>query len=199
MGADGFAKQVSRGDLKDFEANGIPPELMKEMEDSSTSITLTGGLTADTPLFIGDQLAAIRSLFIMSAHTPHPTYAINLETKIPCESEIISLPREIYLNDLWEIGLSNGFHMTCTPATQILTPVGYIPVANIDVGAPIVGLFFDTDTSQIKEELINLTISEKRYKIIQEPIYYFFAKHENILVPHFNPEIGKLSFVSIHQ
>lgn len=166
------------------------------MAENVIEVELTCGLVAETPLFVDFDIKEVRSLFIQSAKALN-TYALNDEF-VPINSHIMSIPKEVYANDLWEISLSNGFHMTCTPNTMIMTTDGWRKVSDLAVDDQILGGAF-TEERGITGRVFTVTNSQSNYKMIASPVYFFVAEHNNILLPNFEPTSGEITFVDIHQ
>ena len=159
-------------------------------------IQLNSGLTADTPLIIGDDLKNIRSLFL-GANSIFPTYGVD-QKGVPCETNITSIPKEVYADELWELKFDNGLHLTCTPNTLIYSfGYGYKPVKDIVVEESVVGTFLKD--GQMKNRLFDCTHSHKSIKVLKEPVYYFITESSTLLLPHYNEELSELSFVVLHQ
>lgn len=158
-------------------------------------IQLVSGLSADTPLLIDEDVKSIRSLYLQTGVSP--TFAFNDQICM-INTRIQGIPKEIYLNDLYDISFSNGFHMTCTPSTCVLGINGYRHVDQMVVGEMVVGSIYNADGS-IKLDTFTVDHVSKSYKMIAEPVYYFVSEHHNILLPQYSPENSIISFICVHQ
>lgn len=169
---------------------------MAVQQPPSIEIQLNSGLSGDTQLFIGDDLKNIRSLFI-AANSAVPSFVID-EKMVPSNGEIKSIPKEMYVNELWEIRFDNGSHITCTPNTLIYSfGYGFKPVKDIVVEESVVGVVFKD--GQIQNRFFNCIHSHKSFKTLKEPVYYFTTSTGTLLLPHVNTESEEVSFIVLHQ
>ena len=152
---------------------------MAVQQPPTMEIQLNSGLSGDTPLFIGDDLKNIRSLFI-AANSAVPTFVTD-EKMVPSNGEIQSIPKEMYVNELWEIRFDNGFK----------------PVKDIVVEESVVGVVFKD--GQMQNRFFDCTHSHKSFKTLKEPVYYFITSTGTLLLPHVNTESGEVSFIVLHQ
>lgn len=164
-------------------------------QNSTIEVPLVSGLTADTPLLIGDEYRNIRSIFL-SAGTALPTFGLDPQL-VPVENKIASVPKEVYVSELWDIGFENGCHITCTPSTLVLMQDGYKPVNLVKPGEFALGMFFIQQ--KIQGSLIKCTVSDRVVKALKEPVYYFITETTNVLIPRFEEDIERLSFICIQQ
>ena len=67
-------------------------------------------------------------------------------------------------------------------------------------GDPIAGFAFDATNEQmgIKEVTYNVVATQRLFKL-NEPVYLFMSKDNNMLLPHVNEENGTISFVCVQQ
>ena len=79
--------------------------------NQNVEIQLQSGLSAETPLIIGDEFKNIRSLYIGGGALP--TYGLDATFK-PIITEITSVPKEIFVDELWDISFSNGLFVFIT-------------------------------------------------------------------------------------
>ena len=169
---------------------------MAVQQPPTMEIQLNSGLAGDTPLFIGDDLKNIRSLYI-AANSSVPTF-ITDEKMVPSHGEIQSIPKEMFVNELWEIRFDNGLHITCTPNTLIYSfGYGFKPVKDIVVEESVVGVVFKD--GQMQNRFFDCTHSHKSFKALKEPVYYFITSTGTLLLPHVNEESGEVSFIVLHQ
>lgn len=165
-------------------------------QPQTIEIQLNSGLSGDTPLFIGDDLKSIRSLFL-AANTSVPTFGLD-DKLVPTNVEIGSIPKEMFVNELWEIRFDNGLHLTCTPNTLIYSfGYGFKPVKDIVVEESVTGVVFKD--GKMQNRFFDCTHSHKSFKALKEPVYYFVSSTGTILLPHVNTESGEVSFIPIHQ
>ena len=164
--------------------------------DQVIDVNLQSGLVSDTPLLIDSEIKSIRSMFL-SLDKVYPTFALNDDYEV-INSEVNSIPKEIELNELWDIALSNGYHFTCTPNTLILCTNGWKEAKSIVTNDTIMGVGY-SDEKNLVGRVFLCTHSARNYKLLAEKVYYFMAKHCNILLPHYSPDDNQLNFICIHQ
>ena len=167
------------------------------MDSKGIEVTLMSGLSGDTPIIIGDDLKNIRSLFI-GVNAVYPTFGLN-GNLVPIITEITSIPKEMYVNELWEVSFSNGVHLLCTPSTLIFELTGFKQVKDLKPKMSVLGAYFNTSTGEVKGALSEVVTSNRVFKSISEPMYYFISKDTNILIPHYNEEQNQINFVCVHQ
>lgn len=164
------------------------------MEQNKIEIQLGSGLSADTPLIIGDELKSIRSVFL--AGSVVPTYGLNQQL-VPVETEITSIPKEVYVSEQWELYFSNGLKLICTPSTIIYGATGPVTACNIHPKDCILGAYLKSDSGEIRGRVFECVNSQKKTTVLAEPMYYFISKDTNILIPNFAN--NELTFICVHQ
>ena len=159
-------------------------------------VQLSTGLVAETPLIIGTDFVNIRSLFIAGAIS-QKTFGLDYQL-IPTEVEILSIPKEMYSSELWELHFSNGLTIECAISSLILTVDGYKSVAQVTKDDKVLGARYCQEKG-IEGALFDVVESKKVYKALQTPLYYFITTTENVLIPHYNEAEGGFTFVCMRQ
>ena len=174
------------------------PDPQKHMYTEKIQIELNTGLVPTTPLIIDNNLVDIKNLFL-SGNNMFQTYAIDGQSNV-IESKITSIPQEVYVNEIMEVGFDNGLFIECTPNAGLFSyKDDFKPVHKMKVGEEINGAFFDNEYKQPKPRIFHITHLKKKFKAIAVPVYYFFCMHQNVLLPYFDEANGVLSFIDIHQ
>ena len=174
------------------------PEPQMNMYNEKIHIELNTGLVPSTNLIVDFNLCTIQSLFL-SGNSFFQTYAIDNQSNI-INTQITSIPKEVYINEIYEVGFDNGLNIECTPGTGLFSyKDNYKPVYKMKVGEEINGAFFDNEYKQPRQRIYHITHLKKKFKAIAVPVYYFFCLHQNILLPYFDEQKGVLSFINIHQ
>lgn len=109
-------------------------------QPQQVQVEVHSGLVAETPLLLGDDVKAIRSLYLMN--NPAPTFGLNNNAEVT-NTEILSIPKEIFVNEVYEIKFSNGYILNCTEGTPIMTTDSWTIVKDLKVGDKILGAMYE--------------------------------------------------------
>lgn len=156
-------------------------------------VEVHSGLVAETPLLLGDDMKEIRSLYLMN--NPAPTFGLNNNSEV-INTEILSIPKEIYVNEVYEIKFSNGYILNCTEGTPIMTTGSWIPAKELNVGDKVLGAMYNAERG-IVGRVFSVESKRKEFKTLGVPAYFFMAKDGNILLPHFGDD--NLTFICVSQ
>ena len=182
--------------------DGKTPDLSKLPRDLQFVVQCSAGLGGDTPVLVVNEgvLSNMRRIFTFQSSKNLPVFAIRND-KVVDNGEIIGLPKEIIVNDIYEVIFSNGYHLECTPGTSFRKPDGgYVPVSGMNNGDEVAGYYFDSNQEQagVKETKYTIVAAKKLFKL-SEPVYLFMSKDNNMLLPYVNEENGTISFVCVQQ
>lgn len=182
--------------------DGKTPDLSKLPRDLQFTVYCSAGLGGDTPVLIVNEgvISNMRRIFTFQANVNLPVFAIRND-KVVDNGEIIGIPKEVRVNDMYEVIFSNGYHLECTEGTSFRKPDGnYGPIGELKVGDEVAGYEFDANNEDhgISEVKYKVVASQKLFKL-SEPAYLFMSKDNNMLLPHVNEETGSISFVCVQQ
>ena len=171
--------------------------MVKQPKYEKVEIEVHSGLVAETHLLLEGEMKEIRSLFLMSQSAP--TFAIDNRGTI-ANSEILSVPQEIYVDEIYTIKFSNNFILQCTSGTPIMGIENWILAANIKKGDKVLGAMYSENTG-IKGRVFEVEDVRKEYKALKVPVYFFIAKDGNILLPSYyaDGEKCELTFICVSQ
>lgn len=156
-------------------------------------VEVHSGLVAETPLLLGDDMKAIRSLYLMN--NPAPTFGLNDKAEV-INTEILSIPKEIFVNEIYEIKFSNGYILNCTEGTLVMTIESWMLVKDLNVGDKILGAMYNANRGIIGR-VFTVESVRKEFKTLGVPAYFFMAKDGNILLPHVGDD--DITFICVSQ
>lgn len=162
-------------------------------QPQQVQVEVHSGLVAETPLLLGDDVKAIRSLYLMN--NPAPTFGLNNNAEV-INTEILSIPKEIFVNEVYEIKFSNGYILNCTEGTPIMTTDSWTIVKDLKVGDKILGAMYNANRGIIGR-VFNVESVRKEFKTLGVPAYFFMAKDGNILLPHVGD--NEITFICVSQ
>ena len=171
--------------------------MVKQPKYEKVEVEVHSGLAAETHLLLDGDMKEIRSLFLMSQTAP--TFAINNRGSV-VNSEILSVPQEIYVDEIYTIKFSNNFILQCTPGTPIMGIDNWILAVNAKKGDKVLGAMYSENTG-VKGRVFEIENVKKEYKTLKTPVYFFIAKDGNILLPSYydDGEKSELTFICISQ
>lgn len=162
-------------------------------QPQQVQVEVHSGLVAETSLLLGDDVKAIRSLYLMN--NPAPTFGLNNNAEV-INTEILSIPKEIFVNEVYEIKFSNGYILNCTEGTPIMTTDSWTIVKDLKVGDKILGAMYNANRGIIGR-VFNVESVRKEFKTLGVPAYFFMAKDGNILLPHVGD--NEITFICVSQ
>lgn len=164
--------------------------------NDNITIEVHSGLVPETNLLLGGDLKSIRSLYLMKSA---PTIALNSQGAFE-NSEIFSIPKEIYVDEIYTVKFSNNFILQCTAGTLIRGLSGWIVVSELKKDDKILGAIF-SENSGIKPMTITVEEVNKEFKSLRTQVYFFASKHGNILLPsyHEDNDNSNLTFICVSQ
>ena len=163
---------------------------------NNIEIQLQSGLAAETPLILGEDLTDIRRAYLASSVAQ--TYGLD-DKLVPIITHITSIPKEVYVNEVYEIEFSNGLHIKCAPTTLFYSVTGFEMAKNIKINESFLGCYLNPDSNEIKGKLFDCVTANRKILAIQQPLYYFISESTNILIPHFDQNKNLMTFIGIHQ
>lgn len=165
--------------------------------NDNIAIEVHSGLVSETNLLLDGDLKTIRSLYLMNQSAP--TIALNNRGAFE-NSEIFSVPKEIYVDEIYSVKFSNNFILQCTAGTPIRGLTGWIVVSELKKDDKILGAIF-SENSGIKPMTITVEEVNKEFKPLKTPVYFFASKHGNILLPsyHEDNDNSNLTFICVSQ
>ena len=182
--------------------DGKTPDLSKLPRDMQFVIQCSAGLGGDTPVLILNEnvISNMRRIFTFQSSKNLPVFALR-DGKVVDNGEIIGLPKEVRVNDMYEVIFSNGYHLECTSGTSFRTPDGsFKPAMELKAGDEIAGYYFDANKidTGILEEKYTVTASQQLFKL-SEPAYLFMSRDNNMLLPYVDESTGTISFICVQQ
>jgi hypothetical protein len=182
--------------------DGKTPDLSKLPRDLQFVVRCSAGLGGDTPVLVANEgtLSNMRRIYTFQSNIELPVFALR-NGKVVDNGAIVGIPKEMKVNEIYEVIFSNGYHLECTEGTSFRNPKGdFIPVSTMKVGDPVAGFDFDAVNEEqgIKEVTYTVVAAQKLFRL-SESVYLFMSKDNNMLLPHVNEENGTISFVCVQQ
>ena len=182
--------------------DGKTPDLSKLPRDLQFTVYCSAGLGGDTPVLVANEgtLSSMKRIYTFQSNIELPVFSLR-GGKVVDNGAIMGIPKEMYVTEMYEVIFSNGYHLECTDGTSFRTPDGeFKPVSGMKNGDPIAGFAFDATNEQmgIKEVTYTVVATQRLFKL-NEPVYLFMSKDNNMLLPHVNEENGTISFVCVQQ
>lgn len=167
---------------------------------NAVTLKCTSILTGETPILVDDQIKTVRDIFLLQSGKPLPTFALNDKLSI-VESHIIQMPKEIYIQEVVDIRLSNGFHMEVSPGTLLMSlsgDGGWKPIVSFNVDDKVFGCEFSVNRGVVGK-VFTVTHIEKKILPLQTSAYTFICEHGNLLLPKAQEDKGSIEFVCVQQ
>lgn len=168
---------------------------MQNENPQEITIEVHGGLVAETPLLLGNDISTIRSLFLMNS--PAPTFCLNEQAEF-VDTEILSIEKEVFVNEVMEIRFSNGYTIKCTVGTPIMTLESWKIAEQLTIQDKILGAIY-TEERGIVGKIFSIEDISKSYRAVAVPAYYFVSRGGNILLPHVGEDETNITFICVSQ
>ena len=198
----GLQEYVAHNNGLPMGPDGKTPDLSKLPRDLQFVVQCTAGLGGDTPVLVVNEgvLSNMRRIFTFQSSIDLPVFALR-NGKVVDNGVIMGIPKEMRVTEMYEVIFSNGYHLECTENTSFRNPKGnFVAVKSMKPGDPIAGYTFDAINEEqgIKDVQYTVVATQKLMKL-NEPVYLFMSKDNNMLLPHVNEENGTISFVCVQQ
>jgi len=188
-----FMKNLKKDETPDF--SKLPKNLQMVIQCSAV-------LAGETPILLSNEntISNMKRIYTFQSGKNLPIFAVR-DGKVVSDSEIIGVPAEVMVPELYEVIFSNGYHVKCAPSTGFLVEDGgFLKADRMNPGDKVVNFYFDSDNPDygIRKNTIEVKSSIKIMNL-GSPCYAFMAMDKNILLPHKSENNIDISFVCIEQ
>lgn len=161
-----------------------------------SGLELMSGFCAGTMISRGEELVNIQAVNKTVGAQQLEMFAFN--NRMDIINTFLQSTIEDFSADNWVLDLSNGLHLECVDSTILFDAnLKWRHADNLRPGDKLVGAV--VDESGVHGEFFHVVKSYRKQITLAEPVYYFTAQHHNMLLPHFDEEKKKLTFICTHQ
>jgi hypothetical protein len=155
----------------------------------------------ETQFLVDDKYQSIRSLYLSNAAVQQVISTFGMGDKGDLiMTHLLQIPKELYLNQLTEVVLDNGYCLRCSPATLILTKDSWIQASKLTMESKITKIIFNPQ-SGTRAEYIGIKSVSTEFKALGVASYTVISECQNFLLPCIKPgdNMKSVEFICVHQ